>query len=71
MTQKRLCPIDGCDMLIQTKDYCGKHLKEVKEASPKIRKGDPCEHCGSGRIIRAGIRNREQVWRCSSCRKYK
>ncbi len=69
MPTKQMCPIKGCDMWIQTKDYCGYHKKILADTTVKIRQGTACPFCPQGRIIKAGLREGKQLYKCGLCKK--
>ena len=52
-------------MIAQIGDYCGLHKKLI--AKPDVRRGDSCKYCEQGRMIKAGIRNLKQMYKCSLC----
>jgi hypothetical protein len=67
MPSKKLCLIEGCDMIAQIGDICGFHKKLIVKSD--IKRGDACKYCEQGRMIKAGIRNLKQMYRCNLCGK--
>lgn len=76
MTKKKLCPVDGCDMWIQTKDFCGKHIKMFGKDSKiefsndgEIPPNRQCPRCFGGRLIKKGVRHGKQRYECLKCKR--